>query len=253
MKKVVYICGNMKDIDKNRENQYNIALDKALTWVRKEFKPIGIIVSGSIIRGNPDINSDFDIYVIHQDSFRQRIQKYFEGIPCEIFVNNLNHIYEYLEQEYKSNRPITAHIISTGRVIEGAENLEIQKLIQSSKEFLSKSPTLTETQRVFIRYAIATLFEDATDLKDSDTQTSTYFLNKLVNDIIDYTFRNNSIPLPRPKERIKYLEINYPDIGKLITDYFNAEKFFNKYEIAKKLVEKTIGEVGFFEWDSGKD
>jgi hypothetical protein len=243
----------MKNSDKNRESPYNIALDKALTWVRKEFKPIGIIVSGSIIRGNPDINSDFDIYVIHQDSFRQRIQKYFEGIPCEIFVNNLNHIYGYLEQEYKSNRPVTAHIISTGKVIEGAENLELQKLIQSSKEFLSKSPTLTESQRVFIRYAIATMFEDATDLKDTDTHTSTYFLNKLVNDIIDYTFRNNSIPLPRPKERIKYLEINYPDIGKPISDFFSAENFFNKYEIAKKLVKKTVGEIGFFEWDSGRD
>jgi hypothetical protein len=235
------------------DNHYTIALDKALTWVRKDFKPIGIIVTGSIIRGNPDLNSDFDIYVIHQATFRQRIQKYFDGIPCEIFVNTFKHIYDYLEQEHQDNRPVTAHMISTGRVIEGADNLELQKLIQSAKEFLLKSPPLTDIKRINMRYAISTLFEDATDVKDTDTLTSTYFLNKLVSDIIDYTFRNNCIPLPRPKERIIYLEQNYPDIGKLIADYYRTENFYDKYAVAKTLVGRTIGEYGFFEWDSGQD
>jgi hypothetical protein len=104
-----------------------------------------------------------------------------------------------------------------------------------------------------MRYAISTLFEDATDVKDTDTLTSTYFLNKLVSDIIDYTFRNNCIPLPRPKERIIYLEQNYPDIGKLIADYYRTENFYDKYAVAKTLVGRTIGEYGFFEWDSGQD
>jgi hypothetical protein len=224
-----------------------------LTWVRKDFKPIGIIVTGSIIRGNPDLNSDFDIYVIHQATFRQRIQKYFDGIPCEIFVNTFKHIYDYLEQEHQDNRPVTAHMISTGRVIEGADNLELQKLIQSAKEFLLKSPPLTDIKKINMRYAISTLFEDATDVKDTDILTSTYFLNKLVSDIIDYTFRNNCIPLPRPKERIIYLEQNYPDIGKLIEDYYRTENFYDKYTVAKTLVGRTIGEYGFFEWDSGQD
>lgn len=234
-------------------DHYTIALDKALTWVRKHFKPIGIIVTGSIIRDNPDLNSDFDIYVVHQDSFRQRIQKYFDGIPCEIFINNFKHIYDYLEQEHKDNRPVTSHMISTGKVVEGVDNLELQKLIQSANEYLLKSPALTHTQRINIRYAISTLFEDATDVKDKDTLTSTYFLNKLVSDIIDYTFLTVSIPLPRPKERIKYLAQNYPDIGKLITDYYRTEIFCNRYEIAKTLVGRSIGEYGFFEWDSGQE
>lgn len=235
------------------DDHYTIALDKALTWVRKHFKPVAIIVTGSIIRGNPDLNSDFDIYVIHQDTFRQRIQKYFDGIPCEIFVNNFKHVYNYLEQEHKDNRPVTAHMISTGKVIEGADNLELQKLIQSAKEFLLQSPPLPDIKRINTRYAIATLFEDATDVKDTDALTSTYFLNKLVSDIIDYTFRNNGIPMPRPKERIMYLEQNYPDIGKLVTDYYRTESFHDKYNIAKTLVEGTVGEYGFFEWDSGQD
>ncbi len=235
------------------DDHYTVALDKALTWVRKDFKPIGIIVTGSIIRGNPDLKSDLDIYVVHRETFRQRIQKYFDGIPCEIFVNNFKHVYDYLEQEHKNNRPVTAHMISTGMVIEGEENLELQKLIRSAKEFLLKSPPLTDTKRIYNRYAISMLFEDATDVKDSNTLTSTYFLNKLVSDIIDYTFLSNCIPLPRPKERIMYLESQYQDIGKLIADYYGSENFHNKYDIAKALVSRTVGEYGFFEWDSGQE
>ena len=104
-----------------------------------------------------------------------------------------------------------------------------------------------------MKYAISTLFEDATDAKETDPLTSTYFLNKLISDIIDYIFLINGTAYPRPKERIKYLEANYPDIGKLVAGYYGAENFRDRYEIGKSLVAKTTGEYGFFEWDSGQE
>jgi len=235
------------------EDYHEIALREAVNWVCLNFKPIGIIVSGSIVRGNPDSNSDFDIFVIHEDGFRQRIQKYFNGIPCEIFINNFEHVYGYFEKEYENNRPVSAHMISTGKVVIGEDNSDIKRLIQSAREFLLKTPLLTEDKIIRIKYAISTLFEDATDVMDTDPVTSTYFLNKLIGDIIDYVFLSNRIQCPRAKERIKYLEVNYPDIGKLIAGYYSAENFRDRYGIAKSLVDKTIGEYGFFEWDSGQD
>ena len=235
-------------------NDYQkIGLSEAVTWICLNFKPIGIIATGSIVRGNPDLNSDFDVFVIHEDSYRQRIQKYFNGVPCEIFINNFNHVYGYFEKEYENNRPVTAHMISTGNVIMGEDNSGVKKLIQSAREFLLRAPLLTDEKKTMIRYAISTLFEDATDLMDTDVLTSTYFLNRLISDIIDYVFLINGTSSPRPKERIKYLEVNYPDIGGLIAGYYSTENFRDRYEIAKSLVAKTIGEYGFFEWDSGRD
>ncbi|MDQ3019385.1 MAG: nucleotidyltransferase domain-containing protein [Bacteroidota bacterium] len=233
--------------------QHKRALDKALIWIRDNFKPIVIIVTGSIVRENPNFNSDLDIYVIHEDNFRQRIQKYFNSIPCEIFVNNIKHINKYLEEEYEDNRPITAHMISTGKVLIGNDNKEFKKLMQSANEFLLKSPGLSDKKKIYRKYMISSLFEDATDVKDTDVLTGTYFLNKMVSDIIDYIFISNSIPLPRSKERIKYLEMNFPDIWKLISSYYTSEDFFNKYDIAKILVGKIAGEYGFFEWASGQE
>src|SRR3984885_12881661 len=195
-------------------NDYQkIGLSEAVTWICLNFKPIGIIATGSIVRGNPDLNSDFDVFVIHEDSYRQRIQKYFNGVPCEIFINNFNHVYGYFEKEYENNRPVTAHMISTGNVIMGEDNSGVKKLIQSAREFLLRAPLLTDEKKTMIRYAISTLFEDATDLMDTDVLTSTYFLNRLISDIIDYVFLINGTSSPRPKERIKYLEVSYPDIG----------------------------------------
>ena len=242
----------VSDFLKLKDN-YKIALSEALTWVCLNFKPIGIIVTGSIVRGNPDLNSDFDIFVIHEESYRQRIQKYFNGVACEIFINNFKHVYGYFEKEYEDNRPVSAHMISTGKVIMGEDNSGIKRLILSAQEFLLKTPLLTENKITRIKYAISTLFEDATDVKETDQLTSTYFLNKLISEIMDYVFLINGISCPRPKERIKYLEINYPDTGKLIAGYYNTENFGDRYEIAKSLVAKTTGEHGFFEWDSGKD
>ena len=234
-------------------DNHKIALNEALAWVSLNFNPIGIIVTGSIVRGNPDLNSDFDIFVIHEDSYRQRIQKYFNGVPCEIFINNFDHVYGYFEKEFENNRPVTAHMISTGKLILGEDNPGIKKLIRNAQEFLLKAPLMTESKITRMKYAISTLFEDATDAKETDPLTSTYFLNKLISDIIDYIFLINGTAYPRPKERIKYLEANYPDIGKLVAGYYGAENFRDRYEIGKSLVAKTTGEYGFFEWDSGQE
>jgi len=232
--------------------RYQTALDKAISWISENFNPTGIIVTGSIIRGNPNANSDFDIYVIHEESYRQRVQKFFDGVPCEIFVNNFEHVYNYFEEEYKVNRPVSAHMVATGTIIQGGDNPELKKLIEAAGEYLLKSPAIDEAKRTSLKYTISTMFEDATDVKDTDPATSTHLLNKVIDGLMDYVFLDNGIPLPRPKERIKYLESNYPDIGKVISGYYKAENFNDQYNIAKELVMKICGEQGFFEWDSGK-
>lgn len=231
---------------------YQGALNKAISWINKNFHPIGIIATGSIIRGNPHINSDFDIYVIHQEPYRQRVQKYFDEVPCEIFINNFKHIYEYFDQEYKVNKPVSAHMIATGTVLLGQANSEIKKLIEVANKFLLAAPNINDTKRTAMKYAISTLFEDATDIKNTDPKTCRYFLNRMVQDLMDFVFLDNGIPLPRPKERINYIELNYPNLGKLISFYYKAESFNRQYDIAEQLVILTCGEHGFFEWDSGK-
>ena len=67
--------------------KYASALRSAVGFIAENLEPIGIIASGTILRGNPDPASDLDIYVIHRAAKRQRIQKFFAGVPAEIFIN----------------------------------------------------------------------------------------------------------------------------------------------------------------------
>jgi hypothetical protein len=48
--------------------RYELALRAASEYVFSEFDPFAVVVSGSIVRGNPDPACDFDIIVIHRHS-----------------------------------------------------------------------------------------------------------------------------------------------------------------------------------------
>jgi hypothetical protein len=229
---------------------YTTALDQAINWIEANFKAIGIVVSGSIIRGNPNANSDFDIFVIHEGNFRQRIQKAFNGVPCEIFVNNPARIYSYFDIELKANRPVSANMLLTGKVVKGDDHPVIRDLLNKAKEFADKSPARTALQNLATRYEIATLYEDATDLLRTDEITAAWFLDKAVMQCIDFAFLLNGKPLPRAKDRINQLQAILPQAGILVKKYYEAIDTTGKYEIAGQIVAILIGKKGFFEWST---
>ena len=67
--------------------RYHDALKAAATYIVNTYHPQGLVACGSIIRGSPGPNSDLDLYVIHDQPWRQRVQRWFEGIPTELFIN----------------------------------------------------------------------------------------------------------------------------------------------------------------------
>ncbi len=85
---------------------YDIALHDAVSFVLGSFKAVGIIASGTIVRGVPDATSDIDLWVIHLEPYRQRIQKFFNSVPVEIFVNPPWIIHTYFAQDQSNARPI---------------------------------------------------------------------------------------------------------------------------------------------------
>jgi len=198
------------------EAHHQIAIDQGVAWIRKRFNPTAIVVTGTIVRGNPSHHSDLDIFVIHGEPYRQRIQKFFNGIPSEIFVNSPDHIYRYFETDYKDNRPVSAHMLATGTVVFGGDKEEVQRIIRMAKEYSGKALIPDDGQKTAHRYRIATLFEDAADLKEKDPVTCLYFLNKTVMEAIDFLFIDGHLPLPRAKERIGQIQEFWPEAGNLV-------------------------------------
>ena len=98
--------------------RYAEALREAVRFILARCPDVqGIVVSGTILRGNPAPSSDLDIYVIRRELRRQRVQKFFNGVPAEIFINPEKKVPDYFAAEQRDACPITAHMLSTGFTI----------------------------------------------------------------------------------------------------------------------------------------
>src|SRR5690349_18372895 len=92
--------------------QYGLALEEATAYVLARYEPIGILATGTIIRGNPGPTSDLDLFVLWNTPKRQRVQKFFRGVAAEIFVNPPRQIERYFSNDSREGRPITAHMFA---------------------------------------------------------------------------------------------------------------------------------------------
>jgi len=229
---------------------HQLALRQALAWITTHFEPLGIVASGSIIRGNPHATSDFDLYVVHEKPFRQRVQKRFNGVPCEIFVNNPAQVRHYFASELQSNRPVTAHLLATGQLVYGPDNLQLVALMEEARRYATLANPLTEEQATFRKYGLVTLLEDAADTLATDEATSLYLLDQAVAQLIEFVFAARQHPLPRIKERLRGLCELDAALGRGVQQYYQPVGARQKYELAKDLVLRVAGATEFFEWSS---
>ncbi len=229
---------------------YQLALDQALAWILTQFEPLGIVASGSIVRGNPHATSDFDLYVVHEAAFRQRVQKRFNGVPCEIFVNNPAQVRQYFADELRLNRPVTAHLLATGQPVYGPDQPQLLALLAEARHYATLANPLTAEQATFRRYGIATLLEDAADTLATDAASSCYMLDQVMAQVIELVFAARQRPLPRIKDRLAALNELDATVGRGVQQYYQPADAARKYELARVLVQHVTGHVAFFEWSS---
>lgn len=231
---------------------YLDALKEGTKWILDNFNPTGLIATGTIIRGNPDKSSDFDMFVIHEDCFRQRIQKMFNSIPFEIFVNPPSSIIKNLNDEYKSQRQPTAHMLATGHILINKADI-VDTLIVNARTNLEKKPDYDEYQANVLRYKAAVLLEDAFDIKDKDTGMVNLFISNTVQAILDWFYYKEQVFMPRQKDLLLNTEKMNPEIGKCSRKIMESTLIEEKIDCLKKLADLTIETYGFFEWESKRE
>lgn len=229
--------------------RYDKGLREAVAFILENFNVLGIIASGTIIRGNPSPTSDFDIYIFHEGNFRQRLQRFFNGIPAELFVNTLQTAKDYLVSEIKRGRPSTAHMVATGFLILD-RHPTIKRLRNKAREVLQSNPNPTPTFLQQLRYGIATQFEDGLDMRDTDPNTAVMILSMAVHDILQYAFWQANQWIPRDKDLLVATAALNAQLGAWGRAFFAETDPSSKIEIALKIADSTIGTHGFFEWDS---
>jgi uncharacterized protein (DUF433 family) len=228
---------------------YDQALRQAVDYIlgRYHVNVLGIIVSGTIIQGRPDPTSDFDIYVIHARPQRQRVQKRFQGVPAEIFVNPPAAIRRYFEEEW--DRPCTANMLANGFVVLDRDPV-VEELRAEARQWLQKLPELSERQRVWHRYGVVDDFDNAKDIRESDPANASRILHGVVDQMIRYAFLAANRRLPRDKEMLARLGELDPKLGGLARDYYLAAETTVRFQLAEQIALHTVQETEFFEWES---
>lgn len=228
---------------------YPVALRAAVAHILERFPVLGIIASGSIIRGNPGPTSDFDLYVIHAQPQRQRLQKRFHGIPAEIFVNPPHTIRGYFADEHSEGRPCTAHMFATGFPVLVNDPV-VAELQEEARTWLQKAPIVSAQKLLWQRYGLVDQLDNAKDLLNSDPECASRILHQVVDGLVDYYFRSNGRFLPRIKESITKLTEIAPEIAQLTRAYYQSSDAQTQVHLADMLAQRILGVTEFFEWES---
>jgi hypothetical protein len=231
---------------------YAAALRSALARIFEITTPDGVLVGGSVVQGKGDRTSDLDLYVVHAEPWRQRLQLRFDGVPCEIFVNPPAAIEGYLRTEAGERRPITAHLLATGEIVFDPRGV-MARWRERGREALRSVPELGEAGRTSMRYFAACVFEDACDRIDEDPATAVMFLGEAVERMLAFALARAGRWMPRRKELLGVVEGFDPELARLARAFLLEGAPARKLELAGEVADRTIEARGFFEWEAERD
>jgi predicted nucleotidyltransferase len=211
--------------------RYVRALRAAVAFALRRFDVLGVIACGTIVRGVPDPSSDLDLYVLHRDGFRQRIQRFFHDVPTEIFVNSPRSVERYLEEERARRRPVTAHMLATGFVVLDLDPV-VEVLRGRATEEMRNPPEPTQQELISARY------------------TAEVLLGNAVQEMVRFCFVQAGNYLPRTKDLFDELARLDAGIASLARRFFAGSDFTSRLDLAARIADRTIQARGFFEWES---
>ncbi len=230
--------------------RYATALREAVQFILERcLDTRGIVVSGTILRGNPAPSSDLDIYVIRRELQRQRVQKCFNGVPAEIFINPAEKVPDYFADEARAARPITAHMLGTGFVILDGDGV-IADLQARARHILQTPPDPGVEALTTARYMAAARYEDATDIAETRPETARMILGQAVHEMVCYHFLADHRFIPRDKDLLDVLETWDAALGALVCRFYGAATMAEALSLAEQIADRTIAARGFFAWES---
>ena len=229
------------------------ALAEAFAYIEKRYEPWAVVAAGTIVLGNADERSDLDLYVLHDAPYRQRVQRWFQGVPAEIFVNPESAVLGYIERGALDGRPCTAHMLATGVVLLVTDDTRLEALRRRAQESLDTPPKWSDAQLVSARYGPATLVEDALDKREVDAETAIRLLGEAMDATLSYWFKSHGRYVPRPKDRLAEIEANDPQFGRLFRRFWGDYSLSERWDAALELADRILETRGFFDWESAQE
>ncbi len=221
---------------------------------------LGVVATGTVVRaarGGPPAHaaSDLDVYVVHAAPFRQRVQAWHAGVPCETFVNPPWAVRGYFAEEHAEARPVTAHMLATGHPVLARGRVPAARRAEAATWLARPNPP-SAAALVALRYGAATLYEDATDLLDArpaDAAGGLLLLGRAVAAMLELRCRVAFGAVPRAKELLARAGEADPALGAAARAVFSDAPPAARRAAADRCADLALGARGFFAWDSGPE
>lgn len=149
---------------------------------------LGVLATGSRMRGEGDHTSDIDLHVVIQSPRRQRRNVIVGGVEVEIFINPPFQILRYFDLGRESGRGVDQHMWSTARTIYDPRGV-IAELTAEAQTQWNAGPPPVDGNDWRIRYLPADMLRDVTDVIDRDLDQAIYLIGGLVGELIDIHYR----------------------------------------------------------------
>lgn len=223
----------------------------AWAWIDATLAPAGIVATGSVVRGEGHPGSDFDLVVLWSRSGRQRLQRFFAGVPTEVFANSGARLRHSIRAEAARGRPVMAHMLASGVVLRDDAGVMAAR-VDEARQVLREGRALSDEERTRHRYLAAVAVEDALDLLPSADGDAVLVVRRAVDALLDYAFRSRGAFLPRHKQRLADLRAVDAEAAALLAAVLEADRGAQPAAL-RAAAQRLLGTCGFFAWDSAPE
>jgi hypothetical protein len=230
---------------------FDQAVAELEAYVRATWQPLGIVIAGSIVRGEAGPTSDLDVFVVHDQPWRLRAQRRFAGVPAELFVNPPARIRRYFASEHADGLPSTAHMFATGELL-GSPHPAIDELIREARDWLARPLAFTLAQLAAQRYGAVDVLDDARDVIDTDPAAAQLLLASAVSGIVAYAFSGRGMFQPRRKRAVAALAELDAEAGALVRRWA-TQSGREALATVEQLARRVLGVDTFFEWATDRE
>lgn len=234
---------------------YDEAVRAAVEFILERAGPehiLAIYVAGSVLRGEGGPLSDLDIFVVHDNSWRQRVQTRFGGVPVEMFFNPPHRVRLTFEEERRRRRPSAAHMIATGFAMYESETAAA--LRAEARALLDMGPPALDADEANrAKYLAVSLLEDGQDVAALDPAASLLLLARAVDAAVRHRYGLAGRWEPRDKELVRRLADLDPELLRLVQAFSSACDPSQRLEAARRIVQHCTGVTESFEWESPRE
>ncbi len=207
--------------------------------------PLALLLSGSVARGEADPGSDLDIFVITDGDHRQRVQRIFAGVPCELFINPTRRVPRYFEEEAQEGRSSTLGLVLDGRIMYDPHDT-MPELHRLAAMVRARGPQVSDAAIEFRRYGAIDHLDNARDVHGRDPLMSQILTSGAVKEAMRLAFVLASEWTPRDKDLHRELVRLRPDAAEPLSAYATEPGPVT----ATAVLDRLIGVSSFFEWET---